>query len=508
MSKVAVIIKKWPFSKGEKAKLTWIGEPFKQNNKWMFYAYLKKDKTTKRLLLDWGSVHFLALEKNYTNGNLNNGETDENVEIIDINLNGVKAEYNEKPWEIRGEGFYLKTKSKTFNFYKAGVHYTVPIIEIIRAILAPDKFMLYRILEMDGLENYFTYEVKDRKLNIYFSSEYEAKLLKNEYINHLTWIITNEAILKMFNEVGQGILEKRELSYSFLLNKFSIRARVLRGKKSIRILEIISLNKKRINAEEINIFHPSLEESISSKEPKKRKYVGKNDDGDKEIDNSADGATKDSEQIDTFLLNHEYERLPRINKKKTGIKVARSKEDKNTQVYTIDNDNLRTTADTGGEDIIRGIEFANISQIEEKGELQGFIEILKLLEKRKSIRSIKIIIGELPEGTKGKRFSKLSDGITKRRYIIGEIFMSKGECYSLIEVEREDKALSMLLLEMKSFMKLKVIYYMLLLGLVNESGNWSNDKIEKIEANGINVYRIKHINKSIFYRELHVYKKL
>lgn len=32
MSKAAVIIKDWPFEKGEKVKLTWIGEPFKQNN--------------------------------------------------------------------------------------------------------------------------------------------------------------------------------------------------------------------------------------------------------------------------------------------------------------------------------------------------------------------------------------------------------------------------------------------------------------------------------------------
>ena len=118
MSKEAVIIKNWPFGKGEKVKLTWIGEPFKQNNKWMVYAYFKGASATRRIILDWASIHFLSVEKYYTDGNLNNGETIQNAEVIDINLNGIKAEYKEKDWEIWGTGFKQKTKSKTFNFLK------------------------------------------------------------------------------------------------------------------------------------------------------------------------------------------------------------------------------------------------------------------------------------------------------------------------------------------------------------------------------------------------------
>ena len=64
---------------------------------------------------------------------------------------------------------------------------------------------------------------------------------------------------------------KKELKYDFLLDRFSIMARVEKKGSFIRILEIVSLNKKRINAEEINVFHPSLEESISSNDSKKTK---------------------------------------------------------------------------------------------------------------------------------------------------------------------------------------------------------------------------------------------
>lgn len=508
MSKEAVIIKNWPFGKGEKVKLTWIGEPFKQNNKWMVYAYFKGASATRRIILDWASIHFLSVEKYYTDGNLNSSKAIKNAEVIDINLNGIKAEYKEKDWEIWGTGFKEKTKSKTFNFLKNGVLYTIPIVEVIRAVLAPNKFMLNRILEMDTFESYFTYEMKDGELDIHFTSEYEPKLLKSEKINHLAWILTNISVLRMFNSVGQGVWEKEKLEYDFLLDKFSIRARVEKKDKFIRILEIIALNKKGINAEEINVFHPSLEESISSNDTKKRKYVTHNDQGDRELASDADGSTKKSDEINTFMINHEYEKNPKINKKKTGRKIIRSTEDKNTKTYVLDSEKLRTTADTGGEEIIRSLEFINVTQIEVKGELQEFIKILRQLEKRNDIKSISTIVGDLPEGIFGKRFSKLRDGITERRYVIGEIVMISGKEFSLIEVEREDKALSMLLLEMNRSIKSNSIYSLLLLGLVNRSGNWSNDEIEKIEAKGIKVYRIKHINKNIFDKGNHIYKKL
>ncbi len=506
MGKEAVIIKNWPFEKGEKVKLIWIGEPFKQSSKWMVYAYFK-GRSTRRIILDWASIHFLSVEKYYTDGDLNNAKTIEEPEIIDISLNGIKAEYKEKNWEIWGTGFKEKTRSKTFNFLKNGILYTIPIIEVIRAVLAPDKFMLNRILEMDAFDNYFTYEIKEGKLDIHFTYEYESKLLKSAKVNHLAWILTNASVLRMFNCVGQGIWEKEELKYDFLLDSFRIRARVEKKDKFIRILEIISLSKKRINAEEINVFHPSLEGSISSNETKKRKYVNKNVNGDKELDPDAGGSTKESNEIDTFMIKHEYERVPKINKKKTGRKIIRNNEDKNTKTYILDNNNLRTTADTGGEDIIRGLEFTNISKIEEKGELRDFIEILKLLEKRSDIKSIKIIIGELPEGISGKRFSKLRDGVTKRKYVIGEIVMVNSKKISLIEIEREDKSLSMLLLEMNNT-KCDVMYSIMLFGLVNESGNWSKDKINEIEECGNAIHRIRHINKCIFDIEKHIYKRL
>ncbi|RXI48180.1 hypothetical protein DP130_08805 [Clostridium tetani] len=506
MRKVAVKIEDWPFEKGDEAKLIWIGEPFKQKNKWMFYAYFKGDKLTKKVLLDWASVHFLSVDKYYIDGNLNNGKVLGNKEVIDINLTGIKAEYIEKDWEIWGTGFKDRTKSKTFNFSKNGVLYTIPIIEIIRAILAPNRFMLNRVLEMDTLENYFIYEIEESKLSIHFTSQYRQNLLKNEKINHLAWVITNLKVLRMFNSIGLSMWEIGEFKFDFLFDRFNINARVEKKERYIRILEIVSLKKKRINVAEINIYHPSLEETVTTNKAKKRIYISKNINNNRELDSKADGAKKSSEEINTLLINHEYERIPKINKMKTGRKARRIKEDENTKKYILEDVQARTIADAGGEKVIKGLEFTNIANVQEKGELKEFIEILKLLEKRIDVKSVEIIIGDLPEGR--KRFSRLSDGTTNRKYAIGKITMMDGRECSLMEVEREDKALSMLLLKSSRYTKWNWIYSILLLGLVNESGKWSNETISQVKKEGIDVYRNKHIKKKIWEKENLIHKKL
>jgi hypothetical protein len=508
MNKIGIKIKDWPFQKGEQVKLTWIGEPFKYDNKWMVNAYFKGSKATRKIMLDWASIHFLSIDKCYTDGNLNNGEALENKEVIEVNLSGARIEYKEKPWIVWGTGFKLETKSKTFNFFKNGLLYTVPIIEVIRAILAPDKFMLNRIVEMDTLENYFTCEIQEDKLHIHLTSEYDKKLLNSEKINHLAWLITNPKVFKMFNDMGQNLWQLGELKFDFSIDRFNITARVEKKENYIRVLEIISLKKKRINAAEINIYHPSLEEAEMANIIKKRKFVSNNSSEDRELDSNTDGSTKSSEEISTFLISHEYERVPRINKVKSGRRIRRNKEDESTQKFILEDDKLRTVADTGGEEIIRGLEFTNISKVEEKGELQEFIEVLKLLQRRHDIKSVDIIVGDLPEGKTGKRFSKLSDGTTRRRYAIGKIIMMDGREFSLIEVEREDRALSMLMLKGNGNICWKWIYSILLLELVNGSGKWSNDIIDEVQQKGIIVNRIKHLSKNSYAKEGYIYCKI
>lgn len=70
--------------------------------------------------------------------------------------------------------------------------------------------------------------------------------------------------------------------------------------------------------------------------------------------------------------------------------------------------------------------------------------------------------------------------------------MVDGREYSLIEVEREDRALSMLAIEPKNKVNWKLVYSLLLYGLVDESGKWCNEVIWDLEKENIMIIRKKH----------------
>lgn len=504
MKKEIVKIKNWPFDKGEEVKLGWISEPYKRDNKWMIDAYFHGEGKRRKLALDWASLHFLVKDKCYIDGELNNSKAHEDSYIEEINLNEFKVNYSEKPWEIRYGKSMVNTKAKSFTFFKNKQLYVLPIYEVIRAILAPNRFLLNRIVEMDTLENYFTYDVEDDFLNIHFTGQYSRKLLKSEKTNQLAWIITNPEIFKMFNSVGEGLWSKGEIKLESLFNELRLIVRLEKREKCIQIIEILGVKKKKINVGEINIYHPSLEESISSNEAKIRKYIGKSSTGEVEVDSTASGASQAFDEVNTSM-EHEYERIPRINKLKTGRKVRRDKEDSGTKKYLIDNGELRTLADEGGQGLIKGLEFSSIEKVSVKGELEEFVEMLRLLEKEPAIARVDIIVGDLPGD---RAFSKLDDGITRRRYAIGKVTMVGGRECSLIEIEREYKALSILILKANTNINWKWIYSKLLIGLVNESGTWSNEMIGKVEERWIRVCRAKHSKKNNEKKEKFIYDKL
>lgn len=492
MKKEIVKIKNWPFDKGEEVKLGWISEPYKHDNKWIIDTYFHGESERRKIALDWANLHFLVKDKYYIDGDLNNSKASEESYIEEININRDIINYSEKPWTIWYEKSRFDTKSKSFTFFKDNNLYVLPIYEIIRAVLAPNRFLLNRIVEMDTLESYFIYDMKDDFLNIHFTSQYNRQLLKSEKINQLAWMITNANILKMFNSIGGELWNSGEVKLDFLFNELNLRARLEKRKNCIQVVEILGVIKKRINVEEINIFHTSLEESISSNETKKRKYVSKSNTGEVEVDSTFSSASEAFDEVNT-LMGHEYERIPRINKSKTGRKVRRDKEDSRTKIYLIDNGDLRTVADEGGQGMIKGLEFSSIESVNIKGELEEFVEMLRLLEKEPTIVRVDIIVGDLPGD---RAFSKLNDGITKRRYAIGKVTMVDGRECSLIEIEREEKALSMLMLKANTFINWDQVYSKLLIGLVNESGTWDRIIIESILSQGIMIIRYRHIKKS------------
>ncbi|WP_406878756.1 Tn7-like element transposition protein TnsE [Bacillus cereus] len=79
-----------------------------------------------------------------------------------------------------------------------------------------------------------------------------------------------------------------------------------------------------------------------------------------------------------------------------------------------------------------------------------FINVLKVLENYSEVQSIKVTTGVLPTGSEKRTFSYFDDGITKRKYIVASIELSNGRQYKVLEIERENRSLSMLILSSTS----------------------------------------------------------
>lgn len=497
MGRMQLKLKNWPFDKGIKAQLIWIGEPFKYQNKWMIDTYFNDGKSTKKVIQDWANIHFLSIDKYYIDGDLKSGkliDKENKTKVIDIDLSGITPKYNENDWRIKGTD--CRSKSRTYNFYKNNKLYTIPIIEIVRSVLAPNTFMLNNILYNNTFEDYFTYEINDEILKLYFNGSYKTSNLKDTYFNHFAWIISNRNVLNMVERIGYNNCFKHKMMFDFNMKHFKFTARVKENKAGYTILEIIKLKEKRINFNEIQVFHPSLEEYEKSDGSKKWTYINVNrNKGDKRvIDNELDGANKMTESIENDFIMHEYVKLPEIHRQKTGHANKHTKVDEQTKIYFKNDDNNRTFADEGGFNTGAGIDVSNIDLKYSKlsGELQDFINVLQQLRKMDGIKSVDINIIFVPLG---RKFSHLKDGINRRRCIIGRILKTNREMIGIIEVEREGKALSTLIVKSNNKMIKNIVYDELLEGLIFESGKWSNKKINKLKIKGIKIERVIHSGK-------------
>lgn len=295
-----------------------------------------------------------------------------------------------------------------------------------------------------------------------------------------------------------------KLIFDFEPGTLKIQARVKKNKIGYSVVEIIKVKEKKINVNEIMVHHPSFEDQEYSRKTKLRTYHKINSDSDRAIDNNVDGSNDSDESIDTEIISHEYVNMPNVIKEKTGYRDKRINEDENTKKYILD-DNSRTLSDSEGLNLAKGIEISNVDVGQVNGELKEFINVLNLLEKINGIRSIDYNIVYLPLG---RKFSYLNNGITRRQCIIAQIVKSNGNKYRILEIERQEKSLSTLVLIENKDIHWNYVYKKILEGLVNESGKWSNKVFEILKLDGIFINRIKHTSKSNYKKAIFIYSKL
>lgn len=501
---------KWPFAEGEKVQLIWIGNPFRQDNKIMFKSYFRTNDCTESILMDWGTLPCLAIQHYYTDGIITTSQSPKDIFEVDITIypNGVK--YYEKPWAIKGSKDSATSRSFIFSF--KGKNIILPVIEVIRSILAPNGFLLYRLFESNSFPQFFTEVYETNKMHLNFSSQYEKKYTKAPFVYQLAWLLTNPDLRRAFENISFTWIQERVLKFEWAFTKpITVTARVKENNNSWTVLQIVNVKNKYIPYDNISISHPEIQNREKSNEAKKITYHKQNQKGNREgftLDEQVDGATEDFDLVQMNQLKHEYKTVPKIDRVKGNSTKQRTKEDENTKKYYINNDSIRSTADVGGEQLVRGLEHQMLNEIQTQGELQDFINILKIMEQHPQVREIRVVIDVLPDGMGERKFKKLSDGITKRSYVIAEVYMVKGKRFNIIEIERETYSLSMLIISSLSVENWEYVYNRLFINLVNDSGSWTSKSLKSFETQGVVFTKAKHSSKGIRHRAEMLLKKL
>ncbi|QBJ66105.1 hypothetical protein C3496_06545 [Bacillus anthracis] len=482
MRKQQVKLNNWPFDEGEQAQLTWISSPFLQDKKIMIHAYFRANDRTEKLLVDWGTLPALAIQHHYMNGDISQSIPPSGIEEVEMTIYPNTVSYFEKEWSIYGTND--KDISRSFIVSSNNKNYILPLIEAVRSILAPNRFLLYRLFETNSFPQYFIEQYEANKIHLDFSSLYHRKYTKDNFLYQLVWLLSNQDLRRVFENVAYTFINMGIVKFDWLFTKpITIRAIVKLTSTGGTILRVTNVKNKQIPYSEISFSHPEIVHTEKTGEAKKYTLHSKSNNGSQQneltLDEEVEGATDNFDLLEMDNQVHEYMKLPKVTKIRGNSNKQRNYEDENTKKYFVDDYGRRATSDVGGSKVAKGLENKSLYDIQVQGELGEFIKVLKVLENYPQVQSINIIQGSLKEFSDKKRFVYLSDGINERKYVIAEVKGFSGKEVSVIEVEREDKAISTLICLFNN-QKTKN-YYNIFIRLISNNGSWSRSMLEQIE---------------------------
>ncbi|MEC1158168.1 hypothetical protein [Cytobacillus horneckiae] len=471
MSKQQVKLDNWPFKNGEKAQLIWISSPFWQSKKIMIYAYFRANGKTEKLLADWGTLPALAIQHYYMNGDISKSIAPAGTEEVEMTIYPNTVSYFEKEWSIYGTND--KDISRSFIVSSNNKNYILPLIEVVRSILAPNRFLLYRLFETNSFPQYFIEQYEANKIHLDFSSLFHRKYTKDNFLYQLVWLFSNQDLRRVFENVAYTFINTGIVKFDWLFTKpITIKAIVKPTSNGGTILRITNVKNKQIPYSEISFSHPEILQTEKSGEAKKYTLNSKSNNGSQQneltLDEEVEGATDNFDLIEMDNQVHEYVKLPKVTKIRRNSNKQRNFEDENTKRYFIDDQGRRSTSDVGGNKVAKGLENKSLYDFQVQGELGEFIKVLKVLEIYSEVQSINVIQGSLKEFSDTKRFVYLNDGVIERKYVIAEIVLFANKVVSVIEVEREDMALSTLICKLKMQQDKNYCYKQTLSGLVNK----------------------------------------
>lgn len=518
MSEQQVKLQNWPFKKGEQAQLIWISSPFWHEKKIMIHVYFKVERTNEnsmrtevkveKLLVDWGTLPTLAIQHYYLDGDIRKSNPPQGIEEIEMTIYPDNVSFYERDWKIQGT--YDQDVSSSFIVKQGNRSYIFPLIEVVRSILAPNRFLLYRLFEANSFPQYFVENYYSNKIHLDFSSLYNIKYTKTAFLYQLVWLLTNRDLRNVFENVAYTFNQQGSLQFDWSFTQpITIRAIVKPNASGGTVLRVISVKNKHISYKEITYEHPDIAQSTKANEPKKytlqtkKNLTGQQDE--MILNEEIEGATDDFDVIEMDNQAHEYNEMPKVTKIPRRTNKKREFEDENTKKRFISSDRNRSTADVGGNQVTRGLEQQSLIEVQIDGELGEFIKVMRVLQDFPEVQSISIIQGSLKEFSDTKRFVYLSDGVKERKYVVAEINISSALEVILMEIERENKAIATLVCFFNNYKDKQGAIKKILIGLINGNGVWGKNIID---LSTITFLTLRHGKRNSEHRANLLWKKI
>lgn len=493
----------WPFEEGKVARLNWIGNPVTIDGKRQIPVYFTANKQKLIVNYEWGTLPLLALWAEYEDGDLNNPKiTPKHCEEIVI---PKTCKVEQVKWNPAGTNEELITDYLEFEYRQT--EYRVSVIEVIRSMLAPNRTLLNCLLSPGMLDLMITATCDGTTLHLDFANEFNSKLLYDDFLFHLAWIYSNEGVERMVRSISRTYADSGSLiaawdpGFPIRING-RIKYRNSKEWSGALILGINQVLDKEIKCSDIIFSHPKLGKKVSSDEPKKHRFVKGRKQGDSEhiyLDPEVDGSNGSDELIKINKTSDVYLWTPRISRGETKDRTVKTGEDSSTKTVVSKNNNARTTADVGGVNTAKALEFVPLDDtVTESDELNAFLEVLNRMKNanRGLIRDIQVSTGMLPISSgAASRFAFLSNRYARRHYAMALLTLSKSRFCMFVEVQREYRSISTLLMVSKDPDVLREAAKFLLVGLVITGGQWITESYKGVGYREI-VYRklIHHKN--------------
>lgn len=207
-----VKLKPWTFPRGTRARLHWLCSPYrKANGDWTIKAAFLPEGETRFEILEfpWGTLPALVVGFDYIDG-LPERQASE-ITAQRIFIPELKHGEINQAFDIdRGIYDFYNTKElgreNVWRFQANDNLYYISCLELLRAFLTPSKTLANLILRPNGLESLVDdEEIKEDTIDIKLSGDIPRRLVTNQNVAHLVWLLHNENARRCWDSVYHNI---------------------------------------------------------------------------------------------------------------------------------------------------------------------------------------------------------------------------------------------------------------------------------------------------------------